>query len=232
MKVKLGSSTGLNMIGLGMVGLAAAHPAGATTRITFGGFTANNINISTLTDYGSNVTADSADYVVSSGVSGVTGTPDLQLTWGVGYQTYTDWDGRGNVAQLDFGVSPEISLILTPGAGAGALVSSFDIDIWSGAPEADFSINWSLTDATGSLASGVWTQNTGGRSTVTTGVGAENVRIGEPVTLRYSLNSGSPSYVALANLTFDQVQVPEPSSIALGAVGLGLGALAMRRRRP
>jgi hypothetical protein len=41
------------------------------------------------------------------------------------------------------------------------------------------------------------------------------------------LVSGLPSYIALDNLTFQQV--PEPSTIALGL--LGLGALALRRLR-
>jgi hypothetical protein len=37
------------------------------------------------------------------------------------------------------------------------------------------------------------------------------------------------SYLALDNLTFDQV--PEPGVVSLGLLGAGLGAMAMRRRK-
>lgn len=228
MKAK-GTSPGWGVVGIGLAGLATIHSAQATTQITFGSFTANNIDISTIEGYGSHVSASSVDYVVSPGVAGITGTPDIALTWGVGYQTYIEWDGRGNVAQLDYNSGPQIDLVFTPAAGAGVLIGSFDLDAWSGATAPDISVAWSIDDSGGTLASGVWERSTGGRDTITTGLTASDIRIGESVTLRYSLNSGSPSYIALANLTFDQV--PEPATVALGVVGLGLGALAMRRRR-
>ncbi|HAB18548.1 MAG TPA: PEP-CTERM sorting domain-containing protein [Verrucomicrobiota bacterium] len=229
MKAK-GTPSGLGMIGLGMVGLAAVQSANATTEITFGGFTENNINISDIPNYGNNVTADSADYVVSVGAAGITGTPNIQLVWGVGYQTYTDWDGRGNVAQTDYNAAggPDIDLILAPPSGYGVLISSFDLDAYAGG--GDVSVSWSIFDIEGTLASGVWTQtDAGGRNTITTGLTVADIHPGEAVTLRLSRTSGAPSYLAMANLTFDQV--PEPSTVALCAAGLGLGALAMRRRR-
>ena len=214
-------------VGLGVVGLTAMQSAHATTQITFGGFPGNNTDISTIANYGDNVSADSADYTVSLGAAGITGTPNIVLTWGAGYQTYTDWDGRGNVGQLDFNAAAEISLTLTPEPGYGVLINSFDLDEWDGG--GDMNINWDISDSSGSLASGVWTRSTGGRDTISTGIGPGNITPGEVVTLRFSLNSGAPSYVALDNLTFDQV--PEPSTVALGVLGLGLGAVAMRRRR-
>jgi len=219
---------GLKAVGLGVIGVSAWNPANATTEITFGGFTVNNTDISSIPGYGSNVSASSADYTVSLGAAGVTGTPDIALTWGVGYQTYTAWDGRGNVAQLDYNVQPgSIDLLFTPSAGAGVLLSSFSLDEWTGGGNMD--VNWQVFDSIGVLASGNWTRNTGGRDTITTGLGVGDIRGGQAVTLRLTLNSGTTSYVALANLTFDQV--PEPSSLALGLAGLGLGAVAMRRRR-
>lgn len=219
---------GLKTVGLGVVGLTALHSANATTQITFGGFTADNTNIVDIVGYGSNVSADSADYTVSLGAAGVTGTPEIALTWGVGYQTYTAWDGRGNVAQLDFNAQPgTISLTFTPTAGNGVLINSFDLDEWAGG--GSMNVNWSVFDGVGTLASGVWTRDTGGRDTILTGLTPGNIRTGEAVTLTFTLNSGSPSYIAMANLTFDQV--PEPSSMALGLLGLGLGAAAMRRRK-
>jgi hypothetical protein len=223
---------GLKAVGLGVVGLTALHSANATTPITFGSFSNNNTNIFDIPGYGSDVSANSADYTVSPGASGITGTPNIALTWGVGYQTYTDWDGRGNVAQTDFNVSPQINLTLTPSGGAGVLVNSFDMDAWSGAGDPNMNVSWSVFDGLGTLASGVWTRTTGGRDTILTGLNAGSVRAGEAVTLRLTHNSGSPSYIALDNLTFDQIQpIPEPSILAMSVLGLGLGAAAMRRRR-
>lgn len=219
---------GLKAVGLGVVGFTALNSANATTQITFGGFPTNNVDISSISGYGSNVSANSADYTVSLGATGVTGTPNIALTWGVGYQTYTQWDGRGNVAQLDYNAQPgTISLTLTPTAGNGVLINSFALDEWSGG--GNMNVNWSVFDGVGTLASGVWTRSTGGRDTILTGLTAGNVRLGEVVTLSFTLNSGTTSYIAMANLTFDQV--PEPSSVALGLLGLGLGAAAMRRRK-
>jgi PEP-CTERM motif-containing protein len=218
----------LRAVGLGVVGLSALPSANATTQITFGGFSANNTNIFDIPGYGDNVSANSADYTTSAGATGITGTPNIDLTWGLGYQTYTGWDGRGNVGQLDFNSTTNITLTFTPTSGFGVLINSFVLDEWAGG--GDMSVSWSVFDNIGNLASGVWTNSTaGGRNTISTGLGAGNVRTGEAVTLRFILNSGAPSYVALDNLTFDQV--PEPSTVALGALGLGLGALAMRRRR-
>jgi len=223
----------LRAVGLGVVGLSALPSANATTQITFGSFTNANTDISTLAGYGDNVSANNADYTVSPGATGITGTPDINLTWGLGYQTYTAWDGRGNVGQLDFnngvvaGSSTNISLTFTPTAGMGVLINSFQLDEY--ALGEIMNINWDVFDNIGTLASGNWTRSTGGRDTILTGLNQGNIRLGEAVTLRFSITSGLPSYVALDNLTFDQV--PEPSTVALGALGLGLGALAMRRRR-
>jgi hypothetical protein len=164
---------------------------------------------------------------VSLGASGITGTPDISLTWGVGYQLYPEWDSRGTVAQLDFNLATtDIDLTFTPTSGAGVLLDSFDLDEWVGG--GDMSVSWSIFDAQGTLASGTWLKSEpGGRDQILTGLTEGDITLGEAVTLRFNLNSGAPSYLALDNLTFQQV--PEPSAIALGL--LGLGALALRRRR-
>jgi hypothetical protein len=217
----------LKMVGAGgLAGLAAMQGAQATTQITFDGFTEDNTDISTLTGFGSNVTTGDANYTVSLGIGGVTGTPDITLTWGVGYQTYTGWDGRGSVAQLDYNLATDIDLTFTPTANSGVLLDSFDLDEWAGG--GDTSLSWSIFDAQGTLASGTWLKSDpGGRDQILTGLTEGDITLGEAVTLRLTLNSGAPSYLALDNLTFQQV--PEPSAIALGL--LGLGALALRRRK-
>jgi hypothetical protein len=211
-----------------LAGLAAIHGAHATTQITFEGVTEDNTDISTLSGFGSNVTTSDANFTVSLGSNGIQGTPDISLTWGAGYQTYTAWDGRGNVAQLDYNAaaSSDIDLTFTPTLGYAVLIDSFDLDEWNGG--GDTSVSWSIFDSQGTLASGTWLKSDpGGRDQILTGLTADDVGLGESVTLRLSLNAGLPSYLALDNLTFQQV--PEPSAIALGL--LGLGALALRRRR-
>jgi MYXO-CTERM domain-containing protein len=218
----------LKALSFGVIGFTAVHSAHAETQITYGGFTLNNEPFPA--DYGSNVSASSADYNVSPGVTGITGTPNISATWGTGFQTYIDWDGRGEVGQLDFNeVDPDqITLTLTPEAGFAVLVTSFDLDYFAGG--GDVNLSWMVSDSVGTLASGEWIQdNDGGRDTINTGLTLGDVRAGEAVTISFTMNSGLPSYIALDNLAFDQV--PEPSTTAIALTGLGLGALAMRRRR-
>jgi hypothetical protein len=222
-------------LALVVTGVFLGRGAHATTEITFGSFSADNVDLSTLVGYGSNVGASSSDYNVSVGATGILGTPGIGLTWGTGYQTYTAWDGRGNVAQTDYNLASPIDLIFTPTADSGVLVSSFVLDEWAGGGDA--SVSWSLFDSVGTLASGIWnSRNTandpadaGGRDTILTGLTAANINVGLPVTLRLTHNSGLVSYLALDNLTFDQV--PEPGVVSLGLLGVGLGAMAMRRRK-
>jgi hypothetical protein len=227
-------------------GVFLGRGAHATTQITFGGFTEDNVDISTIAGYGSYVDVSSLDYNVSVGVSGVLGTPGIGLTWGAGYQTYTAWDRRGNVAQTDYNAASPIDLLFTPSAGSGVLVNSFALDEYKGGGTAysdpaygDSSVSWSLFDSLGTLASGTWDlrnnandpNDLGGRNTILTGLTSANITLGQPVTLRLILNSGAPSYLALDNLIFDQVVVPEPGVVSLGLLGAGLGALALRRRQ-
>jgi hypothetical protein len=208
--------------------------AQATTEITFEGVEDDNVEISTLPGFGSNVTASDLNWNVSLGPTGATGTPDITLTWGLGYQTWQAWGldagagipDRGNVAQLDFNAATDIDLTFTPTPELGVLLNSFFLDEWVGG--GDMNVSWSIFDSQGTLASGTWLKSEpGGRDQILTGLTANDVTLGEAVTLRFNLVSGEPSYIALDNLTFQQV--PEPSAIALGL--LGLGALALRRRR-
>jgi hypothetical protein len=229
-------------------GVFLAHGAQATTRITGNGFAVNNTDLNTISGFGSYVSATGPNWLATLGSSAV-GSPNIGMTWGAGYQTYTSWDGRGNVIQTDFNNatnSAGIDVTWTPDPGYGVLVTRFDLDEWGGAGTAygaafgDANVSWSLTDAFGSLASGVWDLrnnandplDAGGRDIILTGLTSGSVNIGQAVTLRLTFNGGAPSYLAMDNLTFDQIAaVPEPTVAAIGLLGAGLGAMAMRRRK-
>jgi hypothetical protein len=77
----LGRKKLVSLAACGTAGLGLAHQASAATLVTFGGFTADNVSIPGLPDYGDNVTANSDDYTVSSGLTGIVGTPDITLDW-------------------------------------------------------------------------------------------------------------------------------------------------------
>jgi hypothetical protein len=219
----------LKLAALGSAGLGLVCGVRADTIITFEGFTGNNSSIATIPGFGDNVSAAAPDYIVSPGLGGILGTPDISLEWVGQWETYTSWDGRGSVAQSDFNGGPSLSILFMPSALSAVRLGAFDLDYYAGAP-GDGSIAWSISGiSSGILANGDWTMGTaGGRTTIAPGV---NGQLGETLQLSLQLNSGAPSYFALDNLTF--AQVPEPSTIGLGllAAAGALGAAAMRRRK-
>ena len=226
----------LKALGLTIVGVATMRSAHATTTV-IGSKVALPPNNPLPADFASNASANGAGFTVSSGLF-VTGTPNIGLEWGTAgpshmVDSYATWDGRGAVIQFDFNYASPISVVFTPDPGYGVLVNKFDMDEYTGGDDGGpFNVDWSVFDSIGTLASGNWTKSPGGRDTILTGLTAGDIHLGEAVTLRFTKNSGYGSYFAIDNLAFDQVQaVPEPSTVGLAALGLGLGALAMRRRR-
>jgi hypothetical protein len=208
---------------LGSAGLGLVCGVKADTTITFEGFSGDNVPIGSISGYGDNVTLPSTDYVISG-----LGTPDITLDWVGTWDTYTRWNDRGSVAQSDFNGGPNVSILFTPSAAFAVRLSSFFLDEWAGGGAGN--ITWTVTGLnSGALASGVWTMgDAGGRSLVSPGITGQ---LGEGLILNLQLNSGAGSYFALDNLTF--AQVPEPSTLVLGALGAttALGAAAMRRKR-
>ena len=163
-------------------------------------------------------------------------TPNIALNWLSNHFDSYLWpvDGRGNVVQLD-STSPAspADLVFTPDAGWGALINSFDLFEGSTSLNHDTVIDWMIFDDTGTLASGTWDDynnindplHLGGGTTIYTGLTADDVTIGNAVTLRFMQTSGHVLYTGMDNLNFDQV--PEPATLLL----LGLGGMAVLRRR-
>ena len=174
---------------------------------------------------------------VSLGIGGFTGTPNIDIGWpgsGHSLDSYQNWDGRGTVLQTDYnavGIVDTINIPFTPDATHGVLISQFDLDVYTGGSPAQ--VNWSILNGATPIVNGTWSRAGGGRDLIATGMtlAQAQANAGASLTLRLDRVAGSGSYLAVDNLAFDQVnaQVPEPTVAALGA--LGLGAMAMRRRR-
>jgi len=221
----------IRLAATGGAGLALVQATqAATTILNDWANIGNNQNIPA--GYGSNVTATTSQYSVSAGTHGITGTPNITLAWapngGGGWQTYTNWNGRGDVIQVD-GTSVDQTITFTPSTSTVAvIIESVDFDEWSGGGTvtADWSVMGSMS---GPITNGTWTYNgTDLRETVMMDAEGD---FGETLTLTINQTGGSGSYFAIDNISFDQNGVPEPST-TLPLLGLlGLGAMALRRRK-
>jgi hypothetical protein len=161
-------------------------------------------------------------------------TPNININWNsAGWDQYNNWTGRTAVGQLDYNAVPDVPIeaIFTPDAGFGVFISSFDMDEWGGG--GDTINNWELV---GTGLSGTFDafstandpSDAGGRVNVVTGMTAANAVFG-PLTVRFTRVSGLTSYIAVDNIAFGQVAIPEPGALAILSLA-GLGATLMRRR--
>jgi len=199
----------------------------AAASMVGGGSLAHGDMISTLTGLGTTNEPVPVDHG---------STAETFLTWSPEWDQYADWDGRGEVYQVDQRMT---SIAFAP---ASALIKvsiqDFELDEWAGG--GDTSAAWSVTGSvSGLLASGSWTDKNsandpsdlGGRTLVAanaTGVPGETLTF----LVDHSASAGTISYLAMDNLTFSSMVVPEPATGVLAWLGAtGLGALAMRRKR-
>lgn len=191
----------------------------ATTTIHNNGFTASNQPLPNRPNYGSNVAAAGANWAVSAGEAGVVGTPGIQLIWdgeggggaNGGLDTYLSWNGRGNVVQLDgtgTGGTPNTFISFVPAPAVSAKIVSFDLDAWAGWPlGGNMTVEWTIRDSTKTgtaLANGTWTRTTGGRDTVSPSYTGTP---GQTLVLQLTRTAGNGDYLALDNLTFDEISL-------------------------
>ncbi|MBK1883558.1 PEP-CTERM sorting domain-containing protein [Luteolibacter pohnpeiensis] len=230
-------------LSLGLL-LGAASISSATI-IGFSGF---NSNTAIPLDYASNATTDNTaeGYVVSNGT-----TPNISLAWGGANATATDsswdfhqatnfgdieaqtagdtsWDGVSTaprIGQLDYG---NMAITFSADAGYALVLNSFD---FGQTAQTSGTSSWTLSLTNSSLAV-VWTETidfTNGQVyTISPNFVGED---GETYTLTFDRTDQSydtNGRVAIDNLSFNQVAIPEPSVVALFALaGLGL----LRRRK-
>jgi len=161
---------------------------------------------------------------------------ETTLTWNADWDQYADWDGRGDVYQVDVRI---LDIALAPtGPNIAITLESFELDEWAGG--GDTTAVWTVTgSASGLLASGIWDDknsvndpaDAGGRTLISplaTGAPGETLT----VVFDHANSLGAISYLAMDNLTFSSKIIPEPSTAVLAWLGVGgLGALAMRRSR-
>jgi hypothetical protein len=161
---------------------------------------------------------------------------EATLAWATEWDQYANWDGRGDVYQVD---QRTANIVFTPAnAGVKITINSFELDEYAGG--GDTSLVWSVTGSTsGLISSGLWDNfnaandptDAGGRSLeIATAVGLP----GETLTVLFdhSNSQGAISYLAMDNLTFSTMIIPEPATAVMTWLGVGgLGAMAMRRKR-
>ena len=222
-----------------------ANPAAATI-LTFEDFTVANLHVNSVANpFGAGQYGARASSPINAGFQQGDGwTPNVALTWSVGWQTYGGWpfgndaqNAPGGVAQADFDVSSgnPLTLTFTPDSGFGVLVKSFAFTVWDSSPLLPVQIEWAVFKGSvapenqigGGLSAAIGA--TGGAQTINTGLTSVQSS-GRPVILRWQLVSGDPTYLAINNIHFVQSpakQAPvlawaRPDAIVVGTALSGI----------
>jgi hypothetical protein len=178
-------------------------------------------NIAVPADHGSNV-QDTLHIALTWAPTG--GEKNARNQW----EQYNGWPGGGDggaVYQVDGGNDYSVvhTIAFAPEAGYGVILASLDLNVWAGGGNTN--VNWAVTGSlSGLLGSGLF--NTPDGSVVTHSINLAGSG-SETLTLSLQQTSGDTAYLAMDNLTFSEVVVPEPATLAL----LGLGGMAILRRR-
>lgn len=223
---------------LGLLSMSAA--TAEATILGFGQIGADNATVSST--YGSDASANANGLVVSNG-----GTPNIALTWDANWDVHSSsrftpletltvgggaWDDGGGftrVGQLDLGVH---TITFAADAGFALVLNSFDFihtNETAGTTTWDFVLRNSTNAVVWSKTGEVF-DNRNATNLRTINPGFTGVS-GETYTLTFDRRA--QSYVsngrhAIDNLSFNQVAVPEPTTITL--LGLGVACLLRRKR--
>ena len=203
-------------------------PASATVLIFEGGMPGNS---SPMPDtYGDNVSGAGPDtnghlYGIGNGW-----TPNIQVDYSADVGTsaaFANWDGDPGVLYLEDGnpLPDKFWVTFTPDAGYGAQINSFRLNDWGAN---DHVIDWTIyEDNVGGTVLDSGSFGPGGDTTIST---AGLSYIGTSV-LELHHTAGTRTFLAVDDLNFDQVGVPEPSvGVLLLAAFVGLAFVRLRKR--
>ncbi|WP_265595847.1 PEP-CTERM sorting domain-containing protein [Verrucomicrobium sp. BvORR106] len=209
-----------------------------------------NTNANLPATFGDNVSLaapGSAVFATSAGVVGVTGTPDIGLTWSAtggssanAWQSHAWTNAGGGALQMDGSqLNSTYSITFTPTATTGVVLGGFnfigDTNNDSYQYRVDV-VNLMTSQTVFTASTDLWTTN---RSLGFNNAPAVNIDYTGELGVAYRMDlvriggtgtdgstaGSSPVDIAIDNLRFDQV--PEPSRVIL----LGLAALACVGRR-
>lgn len=208
------------------------------TVVGFGQLGGNNSTVPS--DLASRAVADGNGYSVANGT-----TPNVVVSWDADWDIHTsghfgtledhtvgggDWDNEGGIPRIGQLDSASHSIGFAVDAGYAVVLNSFD---FAHTAETAGTTNWdvTLTDANSVV---VWNESVEFEGGVTVTLSPNFTGdLGASYTLAFNRTDetyGSNGRHGLDNLSFNQVAVPEPASLALfGLAAIGMACAGRRR---